>query len=114
MSADVIAISFIFLLAGIAHFAYPKPFLYVMPAWVPYPQMTNYFVGVVEISLGVSFLIDSYRSIIAWLIILLLIAVFPANINHFMLSRRANKHVFWTALRLPLQFGLIYWIWQYA
>lgn len=51
----------------------------------------------------------------AWGIVLLLIAVFPANVQ-MMLNYKAQSNPFlWlSVLRLPLQGLLIWWAFQYA
>jgi uncharacterized membrane protein len=58
---------------------------------------------------------DATRSIAAWLIIALLIAIFPANIQMSINFKRKNNPYFWiTIVRLPLQLLLIWWAWLYA
>ena len=65
--------------------------------------------GLAEVVLGVMLLFPEYQSIAAWGIIILLIAVFPANIYHFMKGWRKKKMVAVLIIRLPLQFVLIWW-----
>ncbi|MEO9965792.1 MAG: MauE/DoxX family redox-associated membrane protein [Reichenbachiella sp.] len=98
-----------YLFAGISHFLKPRFFLQIMPRWVPSPEFVNKLVGGIEILLGVALLFEGFRSHAAWGIILLLIAVFPANINHFQIARRKEKQVLATLIRLPIQGLLIYW-----
>lgn len=104
----------LYILAGINHFVMPKLYLKIIPPWVPYPVITNLLVGIAEVFLGILLLMKPYRSLAAWGIILLLIAVFPANIYHFQLARRKGKGVWLTLMRLPLQFLLIYWAYLYT
>lgn len=103
-----------YILAGISHFRIPKFFLSISPKWLPYPKKVNILVGIIEIVLGILLLIPKTQSIAAYLIIALLIAVFPANVYHFQKSKRAGKGVLGTAIRLPLQLLLIYWAYQYT
>ena len=100
--------------AGFSHFKNPKFFLKITPPFVPYPEVVNIIVGVVEIALAVMLLIPSTRSIAAWGIILLLIAVFPANIFHHLKARRKGKHVTATMIRLPFQALFIYLAYLYV
>ncbi|MDF9797478.1 putative membrane protein [Catalinimonas alkaloidigena] len=104
----------LYILAGINHFIMPELYLKIMPKWVPYPIMVNLFVGVAEVFLGFVLLSSTYRPLAAWGIIILLIAIFPANIHHFQRSRRKGKGVWLTLIRLPLQFLLIYWAYLYT
>lgn len=100
--------------AGFSHFKNPKFFLKITPPFVPYPEVVNIIVGIAEIALGVMLLIPSTRSIAAWGIIILLIAVFPANIYHHIKARRKGKHVTATIIRLPFQALFIYLAYLYT
>ena len=109
LSISKILLAGLFITAGIAHFRMPRFFLYIMPPWVPGPDAVNKIVGVLEIALGIALLFEPFRMFAAWGLVLLLIAVFPANIYHYQLSKKKGKHVLPTLLRLPLQPLLIYW-----
>ncbi|MFK7934989.1 MAG: MauE/DoxX family redox-associated membrane protein [Saprospiraceae bacterium] len=100
--------------AGISHFRNPRFFLKITPKWVPQPERVNLIVGAIEIALGILLVIPATRSIGAWGVIALLIAVFPANIFHHQMAREKGKFVIPTLIRLPLQFLLIYWAYQYT
>ena len=50
----------------------------------------------------------------AWFILLLLIAIFPANVEMAIdFYRQHNPHLWLAIVRLPLQLLLIYWTWVY-
>ncbi|HKX28740.1 MAG TPA: DoxX family protein, partial [Blastocatellia bacterium] len=71
--------------------------------------------GAFEILFGVMILIPKYRRLGAWGLILLLLAVFPANIQmalHPDLYPELPSWAWWA--RLPLQFVLIAWAWWYT
>jgi uncharacterized membrane protein len=104
----------LYLLAGINHFIMPKIYLKITPPWVPQPEKINGLVGVTEIVLGILLLFPESRSLSAWGIILLMIAVFPANIYHFQLARRKKQMVLPTLLRLPMQAVLIWWAYLFT
>ncbi len=104
----------LYLLAGVAHFVVPGIFLQIMPPWVPSPKLVNKLVGVAEILLGLLLLYPRTQQLAAWLIIALLVAVFPANIRHFNLARKSGRGVLLATLRLPLQVPLVYWAWLYT
>lgn len=109
LTASHLLFAALFIIAGVSHFLAPRFFLYIMPKWVPAPRLTNHIVGIIEASLGIALLFDPIGPHAAWALVLLLIAVFPANINHFLLSRKHPKY-FWISLfRLPIQPLLIYW-----
>jgi uncharacterized membrane protein len=104
----------LYILAGINHFINPRLYLKITPPWVPAKELTNYFVGLVEIVLGVLVLIPASQSLAAWGIIALLVAVFPANIYHFQKARQKNQAVIPTLIRLPIQALLIWWAYLYV
>lgn len=104
----------LYIFAGVSHFRIPKFFLSITPKWVPYPEQVNIVVGVIEIFLGAALLFAPLRSYAAIGIILLLIAVFPANIYHFQKARSKKKQVIPTLIRLPIQGLLIYWAYTFV
>jgi len=108
------AMSAIYIIAGVTHFRKPKFFLKIMPKWVPFPELMNRFVGALEIILGISILFESIRSYAAIGLIILLIAIFPANIYHFQKSLKKKKYVLATLIRLPIQGLLIYWAYTFV
>lgn len=99
-----------FVLAGINHFLNPQFYLKMMPPVLPAHLLLNYLSGVFEILFGVLLLIPKFSRLAAWLIIALLIAVFPANIFMAM-NPQMFPDISPTALylRLPLQLVLIAW-----
>ena len=103
----------IYVIAGIAHFRNPNFYLKITPTWVPFPEKINLFVGSVEIILGMALLFNETRSYAAIGIVLLLIAVFPANIYHYQKSQKKGKNVLATLIRLPIQGLLIYWAYTF-
>ena len=65
---------------GIQHFYDTDFFVAIVPDYMPYPLKLVYISGFFEILFGLLLLTPEYRSYAAWGLILLLIAVFPANI----------------------------------
>ena len=105
----------IYSIAGILHFITPKPYLKIIPPYIPYPKLMVMISGVFELLFGIALLFDATRSYAAIGIILLLIAVFPANI--YMAKRmyqKQSKNRWIAYVRLPLQFVLIYWAYLYV
>jgi len=71
--------------------------------------------GFFELLFGIALLFEATRSYAAIGLILLLIAVFPANI--YMAKRmyqKQSKNRWISYVRLPLQFVLIYWAYLYV
>lgn len=101
-----------FTAAGLNHFFNPSMYCKIMPAYLPFPLELVYLSGVFEVLGGIGLFIPAVRSAAVWGLILLLAAVFPANINmalHPELTPKIPAYVLY--LRLPLQFLLIWWVW---
>ena len=111
---SLIAMAGLYIFAGVSHFRNPTFFLRITPPWVPYPEIVNLIVGTVEIVLGIGLIFISTRQYAAMGIIVLLIAVFPANVYHFQKALKKAKHVIPTLIRLPFQAALIYWAYTFV
>ena len=112
----IIISSIFYVLVGIKHFIDPNFFLAIIPPYLPYHLELVYISGLFEILFGVMILFPKYRYWGSVGLILLLIAVFPANIYLFQ-SVEAQKAIGATqeiaTWRLPVQgiFILVaYWI----
>lgn len=107
--------SALYILAGINHFIFTKPYVAIMPSWLPWHYALVYISGILESLFGYLLLLPFTRRLAAWLIIFLLIAVFPANIQMMINYYKAGNPYLWlTILRLPLQPALMYWAYLYA
>ncbi|MBD3617147.1 MAG: DoxX family protein [Gracilimonas sp.] len=103
----------LFILAGILHFIKPQVYSKIMPDYIPYHRAMVFISGVFEILGGIGFLVPALRIYAAWGLILLLIVVFPANIEMARKGYRKHGLTLYTWLliaRLPLQFVLIWWV----
>tara|TARA_Y100001970_G_C13550870_1_gene516781 strand:- start:68 stop:400 length:333 start_codon:yes stop_codon:yes gene_type:complete len=72
--------SFFYIRIGIKHFTDLDWFMQIMPPYLPYHKELVYISGLFEILFGLMLLFENTRYIAGWGLILLLIAVFPANI----------------------------------
>ena len=100
----------VYIVAGANHFLNPKIYLPIMPAFLPFPLFFIYLSGGLELLLGGLLLPEFSRKWAAWGIILLLILVFPANIQMMVNYWQSDSPYKWlTVARLPLQFLLIWW-----
>jgi uncharacterized membrane protein len=105
----------LYIVAGSYHFISPEFYKKIMPPWLPWHYLLIYISGICEIIFGILLTLKTTRRLAAWGIILLLIAVFPANIQMMLNYRHAHDPNLWIAiLRLPFQPLLIWWAWQFA
>jgi uncharacterized membrane protein len=111
ISAYVIGVGFI--LAGANHFINPEFYLRMMPPMLPAHELMNYASGAAEIILGVLLFIPQTKVIAAWGLIILLIAVYPANIY---MAMEAGKSIDISPvvayIRLPFQFLFIWLVYR--
>ena len=107
--------SVFYVAAGVNHFWHPEFYLNIMPAWLQLHNELVVISGVFEIIFGLLLLFHLTRRPAAWGIILLLIAVFPANIQ-MMLSywEESNPNLWVSIVRLPLQIVLILWAYSFT
>ncbi len=108
------AMGIFYIAAGIMHFIFPSKYEKIIPKIFPFPKTLVYLSGIAEILCGVGFLFDSTRTMAAWATILLLIAIFPANINMAMHPKPFGIKPWILYLRLPLQFLLIWLAYLYT
>ena len=72
--------SLFYIFGGIKHFTNVGWYMKIMPPYISYHKELVYLSGAFEIILGIMLLFEQTRFLSGWGLILLLIAVFPANI----------------------------------
>jgi uncharacterized membrane protein len=105
-----------FIGSGFLHFVRPAPFVAIVPPYLPAARALVLISGAFEILGGVGLLVPKLRRWAGMGLVLLLLAVYPANI--FMATNDVplgQWHVPWWghAIRLPLQFvfiALVVWV----
>jgi uncharacterized membrane protein len=110
-----ILLAILFLVAGALHFFIAPVYVHIMPPYLPAPALLVRISGVAEILGGVGLLVPATQPAAAWGLILLLIAVLPANLNMALHSSHWPGIPPWLLwARLPLQLPLIYWAFLYT
>lgn len=103
-----------YIVAGMLHFIFPKAYLRIMPKYLPYPKFLVYLSGVVELLLGLALCWPATKDEAIYGIILMLFLFLSVHF-HMLSGEKAAagvpKWILW--LRLPLQFGLMYWAYWY-
>ncbi len=111
---DLYLMAVMYIVAGIMHFVKPKAYLPIMPDYLPNHKLLVKLSGWSEIILGIGLCFPLLKNSAIYAIILMLVSFL--SVHFFMLSNpKASaglpKWVF--TLRIPLQFGLIYWAYWY-
>lgn len=114
-----LALSALMVGAGIIHFVAPEPYARIVPRSLGHPRLLVAASGVAEVAAGGLLAIERTRRVGAWLTLLILVGVFPANVQ-MALDGGIKGYGFplgspvlaW--LRLPLQVPLVAWAWRNA
>jgi len=77
----LLALSLFFVVAGINHFVSTAFYVNIMPPYLPAHCELVYLSGLAELIGGLAVLVPALRAAAGWGLILLLIAVFPANVH---------------------------------
>jgi uncharacterized membrane protein len=113
----ILALGFVFLwffLGGIAHFAVTDLEMRIVPPWLPAHRLLVLISGVFELLGAIGLLVHQTRRAASWGLILLTIAVTPANIYMWQHPELFSIPYWALTIRLPLQVGLIVCIWWSA
>jgi uncharacterized membrane protein len=114
-SSSPIGVAVVFIVAGTLHFVRSAAYAGIVPPTFPHPLALVYLSGAAELAGGIGVLIARVRVLAGRGLILLLIAVFPANAQMLVNARVSHvprwfEVVLW--LRLPLQVLIIAWVWR--
>lgn len=104
----------IYIFAGIMHFIKPKAYLRIMPRYLPNHKLLVKLSGIAEIVLGIGLCIPLLKNPSIYVIILML--MFFLMVHFYMLTgKKASAGIprWILLLRIPLQFGLMYWAYWY-
>ena len=110
---SIIIMSLFYIMAGTNHFINPDWYVRIVPPILPFKTAIVYISGILEIILGTLLIFPKTRFIASWGLILLLVAVYPANIYVALTNGEVmdtTPLIAWG--RLPFQFvfiALAYW-----
>ena len=115
-----IAMSCMLVFSAIGHFAFTKGMSLMMPQFIPFKSQIVYLTGVLEIIFAAGLLLPDYQVLTAWVLVVFLILVLPANIYASIKNVNYQKATFdgngltYLWFRIPLQFLFISWIYLSA
>ena len=108
--STIYVMSIMYIFIGIRHFTDPQYFLDIVPPQLPSKLFLVYFTGLIEIVGGAAILSPKSRKEGAYLLIFLLISVFPANIYLYLSETPQNLLGISKTdalIRMPFQIPLI-------
>jgi uncharacterized membrane protein len=104
-----------FIVAGTLHFVVPAYYRSIVPSYLPSPATLVAVSGAAEIAGGVGLLVPRLQQAAGIGLLVLLIALLPANVEMLQLFR-AKGGAWWQEvllwLRLPFQALLAWWVWR--
>ncbi len=103
-----------YIFAGIMHFIKPRAYLRIMPRYLPNPKLLVVLSGIAEILLGLGLCFTLTKNSAIYGIITML-SIFLL-VHFYMLTgekESAGIPRWILILRIPLQFGLMYWAYWY-
>lgn len=103
-----------YVIAGLVHFIKPKIYMRIMPRFLPSHKLLVMLSGAAEVMLGIAVCFPLLRELAVYGIILMLIIFLL--VHFYMLSSKkagAGIPVWALALRIPLQFLLMWWAYIY-
>jgi len=107
------ALAVVFVLAGINHFLNPDIYIAIMPPYLPAHRALVYVSGFFEILGGLAVLPRATRAAAGWGLVLLLLAIYPANVHMAFHPEQFAEAPAWALYaRLPLQFVLMAWAYR--
>lgn len=113
-SWDYILMGGIYVLAGLAHWVYPKIYKSIIPPWVPYRSAVVWSSGLLEIVLGLALFYPPFREAALYGIMGMLLLFLPVHTYMLGNAQRYPKFPYWLLwTRIPIQGLLIYWAYHY-
>lgn len=111
-AAALLLLAPFFVAAGVNHFVSPAFYVAIVPPYLPAHLELVYLSGLLEIAGGVAVLVPRLRAAAGACLVLLLVAVFPANLHMALHPERfPDVPSFALYARLPLQLVFVAWAW---
>lgn len=104
--------AFFYFGAGVMHFVNPSFFEQIVPSMLPFPLVIVYLSGGAELALGAGLALPRTRRWAAWGVVALLIAVYPANLYHWLSDVKIDgveMPAIYHPIRAVVQLLLIAW-----
>lgn len=100
----------IYIFAGLMHFVKPEVYLRIMPRFLPFHKTLVFLSGLAEVVAGIGLFFEATKNIAIYGIITML-AIFLLVHVYMLTSKEAGAGFpkWLLLLRLPLQFGLMFW-----
>ena len=111
-----IAMAAMLVFTSVAHFAFWKGMVLMLPKFIPFKKQVVYFTGIIELLAAVGLLIPQTVQATGVALIIFFVAILPSNINaamqHVNLEKAdySGSGIRYLWFRVPLQLFLIAWV----
>lgn len=111
-----IAMATMLCFTAIGHFKYAPGMALMIPSIVPFKNELILLTGLFEMLAAIGLLLNPFQTPTAWLLIIFLLLVLPANINaamkhvNYQKASYQGNGVVYLWLRIPLQLFFILWV----
>lgn len=104
----------LYIVLGILHFTHTGYYRPLMPMFLPTHNFLIYLSGIAEVLLGLGVFFPKIRSLALWgIIAMLIVFLLLVHVNMIFPGNRLGVPLWILIMRIPLQFFLIYWAYQY-
>lgn len=104
----------LYIVLGILHFTHTGYYRPLMPMFLPTHNFLIYLSGIAEVLLGLGVFFPKIRSLALWgIIAMLIVFLLLVHVNMLFPGNRLGVPLWILIMRIPLQFFLIYWAYQY-
>lgn len=104
----------LYIVLGILHFTHTGFYRPLMPTFLPAHNFLIYLSGIAEVLLGLGVFFPKIRSLALWgIIAMLIVFLLFVHVNMLFPGNRLGVPLWILIMRIPLQFFLIYWAYQY-
>lgn len=118
--AGNISIGIMFIFTAIGHFVFTQGMSQMIPDFIPYKIQWVYVTGVLEILFGLGLIFPTYRLITAYVVLVFLVFVLPANIKsaidglNYQSGAYDGPGLAYLWFRIPLQVFFMIWVYVFA
>jgi len=104
----------VYVIAGLMHFIRPQMYRKILPGYLPGHKILVTLSGIAEIALGLALCFKTTHVWAIYGIIAMLTFFLPVHF-HMLFNKNASMGLpkWMLVLRIPLQFALMYWAYQY-
>ncbi len=114
------AMSVMLLFTAMAHFAFSKGMMMMLPDFIPFKRQVIYGTGLIEIVAAIGLFLPSYRHLTSIALVIFFVLILPSNIYaaikkvNYQKGTYDGNEINYLWFRIPLQIFFIEWVWYFG